>query len=151
MTPDEIIKLLDLHPHPEGGCFREVFRDASDGPRDHSTAIYYLLRAGEHSNWHRINDSEMWHFYAGEPLELTFVEPGIGIREHVLGNDFAAGQRPLIVVPKGAWQKARPLGSFTLVGCTVAPGFEFEDLEIAPPGWEPPSTAQDEGHRRRDD
>jgi uncharacterized protein len=128
---DRLIELLDLKPHPEGGYFRETFRDANPG-RAHSTAIYFLLKAGEESRWHRVDAAEVWHFYRGAPLELC-----IGKQAYVLGSDTDAAQAPQIVVPAGAWQAARSLGDYTLVGCTVAPGFEFDHFEMAPDGFEP--------------
>lgn len=138
MNPDEIIAALGLEPHPEGGYFKETFRDANAAGRDHSTAIYYLLKNGEQSHWHRVDAAEAWHHYAGGPLLLAIAEDGTPPIEIVLGDDIAAGQRPQAVVPKGAWQSARPLGEFALIGCTVAPGFDFAGFEMAPPGWEPP-------------
>ncbi len=125
-----IIRHLHLQPHPEGGWFRETFRDA--GARAHSTAIYFLLRAGEVSHWHRIDAAEVWHWYRGAPLELRIQKTA-----HILGNDLEAGHHPQWVVPPGAWQSARTLGAFTLVGCTVAPGFAFSAFELAPPEFEP--------------
>lgn len=137
MTADEIIRALNLQPHPEGGWFRETFRDAGDGgARGPSTAIYYLLRAGERSHWHRIDVAEVWHWYAGAPLELRIAHDQKRMT-HVLGNDLARNQKPQSVVPPRAWQAARSLGDFTLVGCTVAPAFDFAAFEMAPPGWEP--------------
>ena len=138
MTADDIIRVLDLKPHPEGGYFRETFRDATarDG-RAASTAIYYLLRADEVSHWHRVDAAEVWHFYAGDPLQLSLSPDGSAIERHVLGLDLARGERPQIVVPAQVWQSARPLGRYTLVGCTMAPGFEFNGFEMAPPGWTP--------------
>jgi predicted cupin superfamily sugar epimerase len=136
LTAAEIIRSLDLKPHPEGGHFREVFRDTRqvDGARAASTAIYFLLARGERSHWHRIDVVEVWHFYAGAPLELGIAANGQ--RELItLGNDLAAGQRPQAVVPSQAWQAAQSLGDWTLVGCTVAPGFEFAKFEMAPAGW----------------
>jgi hypothetical protein len=138
LTAAEIIRSLDLKPHPEGGHFREVFRDTRqvDGARAASTAIYFLLARGERSHWHRIDVVEVWHFYAGAPLELGIAANGQ--RELItLGNDLAAGQRPQAVVPAQAWQAAQSLGDWTLVGCTVAPGFEFAKFEMAPAGWTP--------------
>jgi predicted cupin superfamily sugar epimerase len=126
-----LIALLDLKPHPEGGYFRETFRDGSSG-RAHSTAIYFLLKAGEVSRWHRVDAAEVWHFYRGAPLELR-----IGKSVYVLGPDVDEAQAPQVVVPSGAWQSAKSLGDFTLVGCTVAPGFEFEHFEMAAEGFEP--------------
>lgn len=141
-TADELIELLQLAPHPEGGHYRETFRDAlftDDDGRAASTAIYFLLKAGEISRWHKVDAVEVWHWYAGAPLELGIAAPGVGAAaERVsLGVDFAAGQRPQAVVPPGYWQQARSLGDFTLVGCTVAPGFVFDAFELAPPGFEP--------------
>ncbi len=141
-SADELIALLDLAPHPEGGYFRETYRDphvTDANSRSTSTAIYFLLRAGEVSHWHRIDAAEVWHWYAGATLELSFASPALGGHaERIrLGNDFAAGDRPQVVVPQGYWQRARSLGDFTLVGCTVAPGFLFETFKLAPPGFEP--------------
>lgn len=138
MTADEIVRLLGLQPHPEGGQFRETFRDtAGTAGRAVSTAIYYLLRAGEVSHWHRVDAAEVWHFYAGGPLALEISADGRSVAAHRLGGDLAAGERPQIVVPAGAWQAATPLGDWTLAGCTVAPGFDFAGFEMAPPGWRP--------------
>jgi predicted cupin superfamily sugar epimerase len=137
MTPEEIITTLGMQRHPEGGWYVETFRDAEGGSRGHSTAIYYLLEAGERSHWHRVRDAaEVWHFYAGDPLLLRIFE-GETVEEVRLGTDLARGERPQAVVPANAWQAAEPLGRFTLVGCTVAPGFQFSSFEMAPPGWEP--------------
>jgi uncharacterized protein len=130
-----LIELLGLKPHPEGGHYREMFRDA--GERAHSTAIYFLLRAGERSLWHRVDAAEVWHFYRGDPLELMIAETGQPATRHVLGSVVERGERPQIVVPRHAWQCARPLGAFTLAGCTVAPGFEFSRFEMAPEGFSP--------------
>lgn len=134
MTAAEVIALLALEPHPEGGWFRQTFVDEVPGGRAHSTLIYYLLEAGDHSHWHRVDSAEVWHWYAGAPLELRIDPPPLTL---TLGNDLSTGQRPQGVVPRGAWQSARSLGEWTLVGCTVAPGFEFEHFELAPKGWEP--------------
>ena len=139
MTADEIVAALDLKPHPEGGRFRETFRSpAAPGERGASTAIYYLLRAGETSHWHRVDADEVWHFYAGAPLVLSISANGHDVSAHHLGVSLATGQRPQIVVPKGAWQTATSLGAWTLVGCTVAPAFDFAGFEMAPPDWRPP-------------
>jgi len=129
---DRLIKLLDLAPHPEGGYFRETFRDSGSAGRSPSTAIYFLLTAGEVSRWHRVDAAEVWHFYRGAPLELR-----IGKQVYVLGSDIDEAQAPQIVVPPNEWQSARSLGDYTLVGCTVAPGFEFAHFEIAPDGFSP--------------
>lgn len=131
-TADEIIASLGLVPHPEGGHYRETFRHRPvDGGRGAVTVIYYLLRESERSAWHRVDATEIWHFYAGAPLELEIA--GGGARSSiVLGTDFAAGMAAHGVVPALAWQSARSLGAWTLVGCTVAPAFEFSGFELAP-------------------
>ncbi|TIW22123.1 MAG: cupin domain-containing protein, partial [Mesorhizobium sp.] len=104
----------------------------------HSTAIYFLLEEGQLSAWHRVRDAaEVWHFHAGAPLALSMHEEGGGVIEQVLGIALAAGERPQIVVPAGWWQSARSLGEWSLVGCTVAPGFDFAAFEMAEPGWQP--------------
>ncbi len=147
-NPDEIVKRLDLIPHPEGGFYRETFRDNEGrdrkggdsegrGPRAHSTSIYYLLRVGEKSRWHRIDAAEIWHFYLGEALELLTAEDGGPAQRHVLGPNTGQGELLHFAVPKGVWQSARPLGAFALLGCTVAPGFEYSGFEFAPEGWQP--------------
>jgi hypothetical protein len=132
MTAAEIIALLKLEHHPEGGWYRQTFADTVPGTRAHSTAIYYLLEAGDRSAWHRVDSAELWHWYAGAPLELRVDKATL-----TLGSDLSTGQRPQGIVPPGAWQSARSLGDYTLVGCTVAPGVEFENFELAPPGFEP--------------
>jgi uncharacterized protein len=124
---ESLIALLDLAPHPEGGYFRETFRDWVPNARAHSTAIYFLLKSGEVSRWHRVDAAEVWHFYRGAPLLLT-----IGSAAVTLGPSIEAGHVPQVVVPRGAWQMARSLGDYTLVGCTVAPGFDFAQFELAP-------------------
>ncbi len=136
MTADEIIGLLDLKPHPEGGHFRETFRD-NGGPRGASTAIYYLLKQGERSHWHRVDAAEVWHWYAGGPLELALSTDGKESETRVLGPNLSAGEQPQLIVPKHVWQSAKPLDAFTLVGCTVAPAFAFDGFEMAPPDWRP--------------
>jgi uncharacterized protein len=138
MDPAEIIHTLGLAPHPEGGHYREMFRDAApDGTRAASTAIYFLLRAGEISRWHKVDAAEVWHFYSGDPLELTIQRPGAPRNVIRLGTNLANGERPQAVVPAHAWQMARPMGAWTLVGCTVAPAFEFGGFTLAPEGFEP--------------
>jgi uncharacterized protein len=136
----DIIARLDLKPHPEGGHYRETFRDASvdaDG-RSRSTAIYFLLARGERSHWHRVDAAEIWHHYAGAPLILEMAADESGpTRRMKLGDDLAAGERPQGVVPAGHWQAAESLGDWTLTGCTVAPGFEFSGFETAPNVWKP--------------
>ena len=137
----DVIRLLGLAPHPEGGHFRECFRDSrtvADGSRAASTAIYFLLALGERSHWHRVDAAEVWHYYAGAPLELEIAAGKHSPVERVrLGSNLAAGERPQAVVPAGAWQAAESLGAWTLVGCTVAPGFDFAGFELAPRGWKP--------------
>lgn len=140
LSADEVIALLGLAPHLEGGAFRETFRDphpVDAAGRGASTAIYFLLRAGEVSRWHRVDAAEIWHWHAGAPLALSVSENG---RRHVqrLGCDLRNGERPQGIVPAGGWQQARSLGAWTLVGCTVAPAFEFARFELAPPGFAPP-------------
>ena len=137
LTASDVIATLGLQRHPEGGWFVETFRDdASQDGRARSTAIYYLLEAGETSHWHRVDAVEVWHFHAGAPLQLSLSD-GTSVDRHVLGSDLLDGQRPQVVVPQGAWQSAASLGAWTLVGCTVAPGFTFEGFELAAPGWMP--------------
>jgi predicted cupin superfamily sugar epimerase len=144
MSPEvpasRIIEHLRLQPHPEGGWYRETFRDLvdGDGARAASTAVFYLLEQGQVSAWHRVRDAaEVWHHYAGGPLELALAPPERPTELHLLGPDLFAGQVPQIVVPMGWWQMARPIGDWALVGCTVAPGFEFASFEMAPAGWSP--------------
>ncbi|CAN5266336.1 cupin domain-containing protein [soil metagenome] len=138
MTSEEIVRLLDLNPHPEGGHYRETWRAAAAaGERASGTAIYYLLKRGETSHWHRVDAGEVWHFYAGAPLALSISADGVRSDVHVLGSNIVTGERPQIVVPAGHWQAARSQGDWTLVGCTVSPGFEFAGFEMAPAGWMP--------------
>jgi predicted cupin superfamily sugar epimerase len=142
LSAAEIIRLLDLKPHPEGGHFRETFRDAAglEGGRALSTAIYFLLAREERSHWHRIDAAELWHYYAGAPLILEMAASDEGpIRRMKLGPDIAMGERPQGVVPANHWQAAESMGEWTLVGCTVAPGFDFASFELAPQDWSPKS------------
>jgi uncharacterized protein len=144
LAAEDIIRMLGLKPHPEGGHFRETFRDTrhtADG-RPASTAAYYLLARGERSHWHRLDAAEIWHWYAGAPLQLEIaVAPG-RIERLTLGGDISAGLRPQAVVPAEVWQAAETTGEWTLVGCTVAPGFDFTKHEIAPTGWSPERSAE---------
>lgn len=137
MNAEAIIAELGLAPHPEGGWYVQTFEDAP-GPdgRARSTAIYFLLEAGQVSHWHRVDAVEIWHWHAGAPLELSIAAPG-GVETTILGVELAAGQRPQAIVPAHAWQSARSQGEWTLVSCTVAPGFRFDGFELAAPGWEP--------------
>lgn len=139
LEASEVIAQLGLARHPEGGWYRETFRDEAvdAGGRARSTAIYYLLEAGEVSAWHRVDAVEIWHWHAGAPLALTRSADGDALETLTLGGDLGAGERPQGIIPAHWWQSARSLGAWTLVGCTVAPGFEFEGFEMAPPGWRP--------------
>lgn len=137
----DIIKRLDLKPHPEGGHFRETHRDMpADGGRARSTAIYFLLAKGDRSHWHRVDAVEVWHYYAGAALELSVVEGSKEMKVR-LGPDIHADEVPQAVVPARAWQAAATLGDWTLCGCTVSPGFEFDGFELAPKDWKPVSPA----------
>jgi len=144
LSATDIITLLELAPHPEGGFFRETYRDTTlvqidDGtPRAASTAIYFLLEADQISRWHTVDAAESWHWYAGAALKLSTAPPDGGkISNTTLGPDLAAGQRPQAIVPPGLWQQAESLGAWSLVGCTVAPGFNFEGFVLAPEGFSP--------------
>ena len=138
-TATEVIDALGLRRHPEGGWYAETWRaPVVDGERATSSAILYLLQRGERSQWHRVDADEIWQFVAGEALELGVATTnGSRLTTHRLGGNVVAGDTPQVVVPAGAWQAARPLGNWTLVGCIVAPAFSFDGLELAPDGWEP--------------
>jgi predicted cupin superfamily sugar epimerase len=138
LTAAEVISLLDLKTHPEGGYFRETFRDERtlENGRAASTAIYFLLSAGRCSHWHRVDAAEAWHHYGGAALRLAIFD-GETTREVRLGSDILNGEQPQAGVPAGAWQAAQTFGDWTLVGCTVAPAFEFDRFEIAPKDWSP--------------
>jgi len=134
----KLIELLGLEKHPEGGWYRQTFKDkTTENRRAKSTAIYYLLQKGERSHWHRIDAVEIWHYYGGAPLKLSISSDGKSKNQIILGNDFTAGQFPQAIVKKGEWQSATSLGNWTLCGCTVSPGFQFDGFEMAPEGWEP--------------
>jgi len=139
LSADEVIAALDLEPHPEGGHFVETYRHRpAGGSRGAMTAIYYLLRPGENSAWHRVRDAdEVWHHYAGAPLQLSLSRDGVGVEVLRLGPDLGGGERPQALVPAGCWQAAEPLGDWSLCGCTVGPAFEFAGFEMAPAGWSP--------------
>jgi len=143
MDPSQVIESLGLQPHPEEGWY-ETWR-GSGGPEERAagTSIYFLLRAGEVSRWHRRDATQMWHSHAGEALEVR-ISMAERVTIHRLGSDVAAGERPQVVGPAGAWQTARSLGAWTLVGCTMAPAFELEGFELAQDGWQP-----DRGQRAR--
>lgn len=142
MNASELIEHLQLQPHPEGGHYRETWVAKTDKKaRSIGTCIYFLLRKDERSHWHRVDATEIWHFYAGSPLILSISETTNGpAKEHVLTSDFVKGE-PQIIVPKGHWQAARTTGEFTLVGCTVSPGFQFSGFELAAPGFDIPTPA----------
>jgi predicted cupin superfamily sugar epimerase len=137
MTADEIIATLDLRPHPEGGHYRQTWIAQNDG-RPTGTCIYFLLAAGERSHWHRVDATEIWLWHAGAPLVLSLSESETGpARDHLLGPDLATA-RPQIIVPENHWQSARSTGGYTLVSCTVSPGFRFEGFTLAEPGFDIP-------------
>ena len=131
---EKLIEHLRLQPHPEGGWYRETWRhDAGEGQRGAGTAILFLLERGQKSAWHRVDATEIWHFYAGSPLRLAHAEDPLVVTEDVLGPDALAGQQPQIIVPPHVWQSAETLGDWTLVGCTVSPAFEFTGFELLDP------------------
>jgi len=134
-----IVDKLGMQPHPEGGYYAETYRHSpTDDGRGAVTQIHYLLPAGTVSAWHRVTDAtEIWHYSAGAPLALTLSPNGQDTESHRLGPDVLAGEKPHVVVPEACWQMAESLGDWTLVGCTVAPAFEFSGLEMAPPDWRP--------------
>mgnify|MGYP004003571683 FL=1 len=135
---EELIKDLGLKPHPEGGHYREIYRHEDKfGGRGAVTTIYFLLKAGETSKWHRVDADEIWHHYDGAPLALSIAAEGEKSRTLTLGKDLAAGEAPVQVVPANIWQAAKSQGDWTLVGCTVAPAFDFDGFEMAPTGWSP--------------
>jgi uncharacterized protein len=139
LTAQDIVRMLGLKPHPEGGHFRETFRDAKQtaNGRAASTAAYYLLARGERSHRHRLDAAEIWHWYAGAPLQLEIATAPGRVERVTLGGDISAGLRPQALVPADVWQAAQTTGDWTLVGCTVAPGFDFAKHELAPQGWSP--------------
>ena len=138
MDADWVINHLELQPHPEGGFFRETWRaETKSGERATGTAIYFLLKEDEISIWHRVDAAEIWHWYAGAPLALSISEHENQQKTFNLGSALAEGHRPQIIVPVNAWQSARSLGAWSLVGCTVSPGFTFEGFEMAPANWAP--------------
>ncbi len=138
MTADDVIEELGLEPHPEGGYFRELYREEGKvGSRGAVTTIYFLLKAGDISRWHRVDATEIWNFHTGAPLRLSIKEDGKEAEDLILGGDVLAGDRPQGIVPPHAWQQAESLGNWTLVGCQVAPAFQFEGFEMAPPEWSP--------------
>ena len=138
MDADDIIRMLDLAPHPEGGWYRQTWVAEGEG-RPVGTCIYFLLRRGERSHWHRVDATEIWHYYAGAPILLHLSASDKGPAATLtLGPDLASGARPQGIVPEGHWQAAETTGEWTLVGCTVSPGFRFEGFELAAPGFNIP-------------
>lgn len=136
--PDAVIAALSLAPHPEGGWYRETWRDQpADGSRGAGTAILFLLKAAEVSHWHRVDAAELWHWHGGPPLVLTVSPNGHDAEAMGLGPHLGTGQLPQRIVPAQWWQTAASLGRWTLVGCTVSPAFRFEGFELAPPDWRP--------------
>ena len=140
MTADEVIARLGLTPHPEGGHYRQTWAaEAGPGERPAGTCIYFLLAAGERSHWHRVDAAEIWHHYAGAPLVLRLAATEAGPAEALrLGPDLLGDEEPQRVVPAGWWQAAETVGDWSLVGCTVSPGFRFEGFELAAPGFDIP-------------
>lgn len=141
MTSDEIIAHFSLSPHPEGGWYRQTWMaEARGSERPAGTAILFLLKTGENSHWHRVDADEIWHYHAGAALELRQAASSTGpARRSFLGADLAQGQSPQIIIPAAHWQAARTTGDWTLVGCTVSPGFQFAGFELAPPEFDIPS------------
>ncbi|MDZ7733308.1 MAG: cupin domain-containing protein [Acidimicrobiia bacterium] len=139
MDADDVIEELGLEPHPEGGWFAEVWThpDADGSGRPRGSSIYCLLREGERSHWHRVDVPEMWHHYAGDPLHLAVSADGEEVDHLVLGPDVTVGERPQLVVPAGHWQSAESMGDWTLAGCSLAPGFDWDGFELAPEDWSP--------------
>lgn len=138
MDADELIRRLGLEPHPEGGWYTETWRaPAGDDGRAASTGIYFMLRGGERSHWHRVDADEVWLFHDGDPLRLSVSSGDLPVEHRVLGSAVAAGQHPQLVVPAGQWQAAEPLGAWTLVSCVVAPGFRFDGFDLARADWSP--------------
>jgi predicted cupin superfamily sugar epimerase len=135
---ERIIEKLGLAAHPEGGWYRQTWVAAGPG-RASGTSILFLLKAGERSHWHRVDADEIWHFHAGGSLLLEMSPTAAGPVQAIrLGPDVLAGDAPHGIVPAGWWQAARPLSGWTLVGCTVSPGFQFDGFELAPAGFDIP-------------
>ncbi len=139
MTAEQIIAHFDMTPHPEGGHYCQTWIGGGTAPRPAGTCIYFLLQSGEHSHWHRVDATEIWHFYAGAPLILSLSETDTGpAKDHMLGNDLLGGHCPQVIVPENHWQSAHTTGEWTLVGCTVSPAFQFKGFTMAPPGFDIP-------------
>jgi len=138
LSGDDINHILGLIPHIEGGCYREIYREVqADGGRDLMTSIYYLIRANDPCAWHRIDTTEVWCYHAGSPFEGEIYIDGRTVEKVRLGSDLAAGEKPQVIVPAGAWRTARTVGDWSLFGCIVAPAFEWKGFEMAPAGWSP--------------
>ncbi len=138
MTADDVIKHLDLAPHPEGGWYRETWRaEAASGTRASGTAIYFLLAKDQQSHWHKVDATEIWLYHAGAPLRLDLSDDAKTVRAVTLGADLMNGEQPQAIVPPACWQAAQSLGEWTLVSCIVSPGFDFRGFELAPPEWKP--------------
>lgn len=135
-SAQDIIKILGMIPHPEGGWYKETWRGGGDGARPTGSSIYFLLEADQRSHWHRVDAAEIWHWYAGSAMELHIHEDG---KTHIdiLGPDLNVAQRPQLIVNPNAWQASVPINGWVLVGCTVSPAFQFENFELAPEGWSP--------------
>ncbi|WP_424940321.1 cupin domain-containing protein [Aliiroseovarius sp. S253] len=141
MTADQIITQLNLAPHPEGGHYRQTWVDTDASGRPSGTCIYFLLKEGECSHWHKVDATEIWLYHAGAPLVLSLSDTDNGpATDRTLGPDLATGQMPQIIVPTDHWQAARTTGAYTLVSCTVSPGFQFEGFTLAQPGFDIPRT-----------
>ena len=137
MTADQIIARLNLTPHPEGGHYRQTWIADNDG-RPTGTCIYFLLKSGEASHWHRAAATEIWLYHSGAPLVLSIAEKETGPAvDHLLTPDLTEGE-PQLIVPEHHWQAARSTGDFTLVSCTVSPGFDFAGFTLADPGFDIP-------------
>lgn len=140
MTAEDIIDLLDLKPHPEGGYYKQTWIAEAGASRAAGTCIYFLLKEGENSHWHKVDSTEIWHYYAGAPVALRVSASDAGPAQlHHLGPDLTAGQRPQIIVPVDHWQAAACQGDWSLVGCTVSPGFDFAGFHLAPPDFDIPT------------
>ena len=132
-SPEELIKKLNMTPHPEGGYFAESFRDKDNNV----SLIYYLLKKNQRSHWHRLTKNEILHFYLGDPMSVYVSEDGNKSASKILGNNIIGNQKMHLIVKAGSWFSMQSSGNFSLIGCTVAPGFEYSDFELAPKNWEP--------------
>ncbi len=132
-SPEELIKKLNMTPHPEGGYFAESFRDKDNNV----SLIYYLLKRNQRSHWHRLTKNEILHFYLGDPMSVYVSEDGNKSASKILGNNIIGNQKMHLIVKAGSWFSMQSSGNFSLIGCTVAPGFEYSDFELAPKNWEP--------------